>query len=78
MSAARNSPVAIACAIFSTSGPLGRSSSSAATRRAYDFVRAAVASLDDDRPMGREYEALARRILDGELPWRLNPAGPAA
>lgn len=45
---------------------------------AYGFVRAAVAPLDDDRPMGREYEALALRILDGELPWRLAPAGGAA
>jgi histidine ammonia-lyase len=46
--------------------------------RAYGFVRADVAPLDDDRPMGREYETLALRILDGGLPWRLDAAEPAA
>jgi histidine ammonia-lyase len=45
---------------------------------AYGFVRADVAPLDDDRPMGREYETLALRILDGGLPWRLGAAEPAA
>lgn len=34
---------------------------------ARDFVRRHVAPLDDDRPLGREFEALAERIEAGEL-----------
>lgn len=37
------------------------------TAAAHRFVRAHVARLDDDRPMGREYEALALAIETGEL-----------
>ncbi len=39
----------------------------AGTSAAHAFVRRHVAPLDDDRPMGAEYEALALRIADGEL-----------
>jgi histidine ammonia-lyase len=37
------------------------------TAAAHAFVRSHVARLDDDRPMGREYEALALAIEAGEL-----------
>lgn len=37
------------------------------TAAAHAFVRGHVAQLDDDRPMGREYEALALAIEAGEL-----------
>lgn len=37
------------------------------TAAAHGFVRRHVARLDDDRPMGREYEALALAIEAGEL-----------
>jgi histidine ammonia-lyase len=37
------------------------------TAAAHRFVRGHVARLDDDRPMGREYEALALAIEAGEL-----------
>ena len=37
------------------------------TRRAHEFVRCYVAPLDDDRPMGVEYERLAAAIRAGEL-----------
>lgn len=37
------------------------------TGLAHGFVRAHVARLDDDRPMGREFEALAERLAAGEL-----------
>jgi histidine ammonia-lyase len=37
------------------------------TAAAHAFVRGHVARLDDDRPMGREYEALALAIEAGEL-----------
>lgn len=39
----------------------------AGTVAAQEFVRRHVASLDDDRPLGREFEALAERIEAGEL-----------
>jgi histidine ammonia-lyase len=39
----------------------------AGTARAQDFVRRHVARLDDDRPMGREFEALAVQLAAGEL-----------
>lgn len=39
----------------------------AGTGLAHGFVRRHVARLDDDRPMGREYEALAARLGAGEL-----------
>lgn len=39
----------------------------AGTRLAHGLVRRHVARLDDDRPMGREYEALAERLAAGEL-----------
>lgn len=39
----------------------------AGTTLAHRFVRAHVARLDDDRPMGREFEALAERLAAGEL-----------
>ncbi len=37
------------------------------TAMAHRFVRGHVARLDDDRPMGREYEALAQAIEAGDL-----------
>lgn len=37
------------------------------TALAHGFIRRHVARLDDDRPMGREYEALAERLSAGEL-----------
>jgi histidine ammonia-lyase len=37
------------------------------TAAAHAFVRSHVARLDDDRPMGREYEALAVAIEAGDL-----------
>lgn len=37
------------------------------TAAAHAFVRSHVVRLDDDRPMGREYDALARAIEAGEL-----------
>ncbi|WP_210207932.1 HAL/PAL/TAL family ammonia-lyase [Bosea caraganae] len=39
----------------------------AGTGLAHAFIRRHVAPLDDDRPMGREYEALAERLAAGEL-----------
>lgn len=39
----------------------------AGTGLAHAFARRHVARLDDDRPMGREYEALAERLAAGEL-----------
>lgn len=48
----------------------------AGTRLAHSFVRRHVARLDDDRPMGREYEALAQRLAAGELTAALE--GPPA
>ncbi|SEG68321.1 HAL/PAL/TAL family ammonia-lyase [Bosea lathyri] len=39
------------------------------TAAAHVFVRRHVARLDDDRPMGREYEALALTIEAGGLAW---------
>jgi histidine ammonia-lyase len=39
----------------------------AGTSAAHAFVRRHVAPLDDDRPMGVEYEALALRLAGGEL-----------
>ena len=39
----------------------------AGTRRAYDFVRARVAALDEDRPSGPDFEKIAQAIATGEL-----------
>lgn len=46
------------------------------TRAAHRFVREHVARLDDDRPMGREIEALAGRIAAGALGRALAEAAP--
>ena len=39
----------------------------AGMRRAYDFVRARVAALDEDRPSGPDVEKIAQAIATGEL-----------
>ncbi len=49
----------------------------AGTARAHAFVRNQVARLDDDRPMGGAYEALAAGIADGGLAAALGEDGPA-
>jgi len=49
------------------------------TAIAHEFVRRHVAGLDDDRPMGREYEALAQAVEAGELALAdTTDAGPGA
>jgi histidine ammonia-lyase len=37
------------------------------TRRAYDFVRANVTALDEDRPSGPDFEKIAQAIMAGDL-----------
>jgi len=56
--------LAVAAEAVDLRGPitLGRG-----TAAAHAFVRSLIPRLDDDRPMGREYEALARAIEAGEL-----------
>jgi histidine ammonia-lyase len=37
------------------------------TRRIYDFVRARVAALDEDRPSGPDLEKIAQALAAGDL-----------